>query len=67
MMLGQTQTSMKTTTLNPSMVESADVKAFKHFELPKKRKNHAERLLHFLLRETDSDKRISVFGADPFK
>ncbi len=64
---GQTQTRMKTTTINPPAEVSVDVKAFKHLELPKKRKNQVERLLHFLMRETDSDKRTSIFGADPFK
>jgi hypothetical protein len=58
---------MKTTVLNPQLEESINNKQFKDIDLSKKRKGYTEKLLHFLIRETDSDKRMSVFGMDPFK
>lgn len=39
----------------------------KTFEIARKRKNYTDQLLQFLARQTDSDKRINIFGTDPFK
>jgi hypothetical protein len=33
----------------------------------RKRKNYYERFLELMARKTDSEKRMEVFGSDPFK
>jgi hypothetical protein len=47
--------------------ERSEVRDLKQSEYNKKRKNYAEKLLHFLSRETNSEKRANLFGSDPFK
>lgn len=36
-------------------------------EIHKKRKNYTEQLLQFLTRQTNADRRVNIYGMDPFK
>jgi hypothetical protein len=63
--IGTNPIKMKTT-LTPEL-ESFGNKVIKRVETNKKRKNYTEQFLQFLSRETSSEKRTNIFGADPFK